>query len=155
MIDTNKIRQTAECKMVGTDLFVVDIKCSPSNEVELLIDSDSSVSIDSCIELSKEIEAQFDREVEDFELTVASAGIGQPLKVFRQYRKLIGKPVEVLLKSGIKIVGEMIEAAPESLTLSYSERVVVEGKKRKELVVTSKCVALDDIKSTKEFIDFK
>lgn len=155
MIDTNKIRQTAESKMVGTDLFVVDIKCSPSNEVELLIDSDSSVSIDSCIELSKEIEAQFDREIEDFELTVASAGIGQPLKVLRQYRKLIGKPVEVLLKSGVKIVGEMVEATPESLTLSYSERVAVEGKKRKELVVTNKCVTLDDIKSTKEFIDFK
>lgn len=157
MINIEKIRQIAETKLAESDLFVVDIKCTPGNEIELLIDSDGSVSIDSCIELSRAIEAEFDREAEDFELTVASAGIGQPLKVFRQYRKLIDKSVEVILKSGIKIVATLKDANEEkrTITLVYTEKVAVEGKKRKQEVERVVEYALDDIKSTVEYLDFK
>ena len=89
MIDCTKITEIANAKLVGTDLFVVDCTCSPANEVELLIDSDTSVGIETCVELSRAIEAEFDRDTEDFSLTVASAGIGSELKHLRQYRKLI------------------------------------------------------------------
>ena len=75
MIDCTKITEIANAKLVGTDLFVVDCTCSPANEVELLIDSDTSVGIETCVELSRAIEAEFDRDTEDFSLTVASAGI--------------------------------------------------------------------------------
>lgn len=155
MINPEKILNIA-CEHLGdSELFVVDVKVSSANEIELLIDSDTSVSIDSCIELSKIIEAQIERESEDFELTVASAGIGQPLKVFRQYKKLIGRPVEVVLKSGIKIVGQLKETTPESITIAYLEKVAVEGKKKKETIETTKEFMLCDVKSTVEVLDFK
>ena len=82
-------------------MFVVDVKVSPSDEVEVLIDSDSSVSIDACVALSRALEAELESESDDFALTVSSAGIGQSLRLLRQYRKLIGRPVEVVLRSGV------------------------------------------------------
>lgn len=85
-------------------MFVVGCTCTPGNEIELLIDSDTSVAIEACAELSRAVEAEFDRDEEDFSLTVASAGIGSELKSLRQYRKLIGGTVEVLLNSGIKML---------------------------------------------------
>lgn len=155
MIETKKIEEIASRHLEGTDMFVVGCSVTPMNEVELLIDSDSSVAIDSCVELSRAIEAEFDRDVEDFELTVASAGIGSELKCLRQYRKLIGKSVEVLLKSGIKILATLEEMTDESITLSYEEKQAVEGKKRKELVKVTHTYSFDEIKYTKEWLDFK
>ena len=76
MIDCKKIEEIATRRLEGTELFVVSCTATPSNEVELLIDSDTSVAIDACVALSRAIEAEFDRDVEDFGLTVASAGIG-------------------------------------------------------------------------------
>ncbi len=155
MIETKKIEEIASRHLEGTDMFVVGCSVTPMNEVELLIDSDSSVVIDSCVELSRAIEAEFDRDVEDFELTVASAGIGSELKCLRQYRKLIGKSVEVLLKSGIKVLATLEEMTDESITLSYEEKQAVEGKKRKELVKVTHTYSFDEIKYTKEWLDFK
>ena len=80
MIDCEKILAIADRELAGTDLFTVSCKCSPMNEVELLIDSDTHVTIERCVELSRKIEAEFDRYDEDFSLTVASAGIGSELK---------------------------------------------------------------------------
>lgn len=155
MIETQKIREVAEKFMEGSDLFVVDVKVTPGNDIELTIDSDTSVSIDTCVELSRAIEAEFDREEEDFSLMVASAGVGQPLKVFRQYRKLIGQPVEVVLKDGMKILAELRDATPESITLGYKEKVAVEGKKKKVEVEVVKTYGIDEVKTTKEYLDFK
>lgn len=155
MIEAQKIREIAELKLGDGELFVVDVKVSPAGEIELLIDSDGSVTIDDCVALSRAIEGEFDREAEDFALTVASSGIGQPLKVFRQYSKLIGKPVEVVLRSGVKLLAELRETTPESITIAWSEKVAVEGKKRKETVERSETYALADVKSTVEHLDFK
>ncbi|MCM1151539.1 MAG: ribosome assembly cofactor RimP [Alistipes sp.] len=155
MIDTQKIIETAARKLEGTEMFVVGCTCSPGNEIELLIDSDASVSIDACAELSRAIEAEFDRDAEDFSLTVASAGIGSELRCLRQYRKLVGKSVEVLLASGIKITARLDAADEESLTLSYEEKQAVEGKKRKQLVTVTRTYPFAEIKSTREFLDFK
>ena len=155
MIDIQKFRTIAESNLVDSELFVVDVKCSFSNEVEILIDSDTVVSIDKCIDLSRKVEAEFDRELEDFELTVASSGIGQPLKVFRQYKKLIGKEIEIVLKSGIKMVALLKDATEDCLTVVYTEKVAVEGKKRKQEVEKEVEYKLEDIKSTIEYLDFK
>lgn len=155
MIEIQKIREIADQYLVDSELFIVEIKCSPANEVEILIGSDTFVSIDKCMELSRKIDAEFDREIEDFELTVASSGIGQPLKVFRQYKKLIGKNVEIILKTGVKFVAELKNASKDSLTLVYTEKVAVEGKKRKQEVEREVEYQLEDIKSTIEYLDFK
>ena len=155
MIDIQKFRTVAETMLVDSELFIVDIKCSSSNEVEILIDSDVAVSIDKCIDLSRKIDGEFDREVEDYELTVASAGIGQPLKVFRQYKKLIGKSVEIVFKSGIKLVALLKDASPEAIVIVFNEKVAVDGKKRKQEVEREVEYRLEDIKSTIEYLDFK
>ena len=93
MIDAAHVREIAEAQMEGTDLFVVEVRVTPANEIVVTVDSDTQVGIDRCVELSRSIEEALDRDQEDFELTVMSAGIGQPLKYLRQYRKLIGSPV--------------------------------------------------------------
>lgn len=155
MIDATRVREIAETQMEGTDLFVVEVRVSPANEIVVTVDSDTQVGIDRCVELSRSIEGALDREQEDFELTVMSAGIGQPLKMLRQYRKLIGRPVEVILKDGGKIVGNLTDASESSIAVEYEKRVVVEGKKRKQLVTTRRELSLDEVKSTCEYLDFK
>ena len=72
-----------------------------------------------------------------------------------RYRKLIGKPVEVLLKSGVKILATLDEADQEGLTLSYEEKQAVEGKKRKQSVTVSRTHPFTEVKYTKEYLDFK
>ena len=155
MIDTKKITALAERMLADTDLFVVDCSCSPGNEVELTIDSDTSVGIDACASLSRAIEAEFDREEEDFSLTVMSAGIGSELRSLRQYRKLVGRSVEVLLANGVKILAKLDAVDEQGITLSYEEKQTVEGRKRKQLVTVSRTYPFAEIKYTKEWLDFK
>jgi len=155
MIDCGKIIEIAENHLKGTDMFVVGCTCSPADEVELTLDSDTSVDIDACVALSRAVEAAFDRDEEDFSLTVASAGIGSELKCLRQYRKLTGKSVEVLLADGTKILAVLDEADEEGVTLSYEEKQLVEGRKRRQTVHVTHRYRFDEIKYTKEWLDFK
>lgn len=155
MIDTLKITQIAERNLEGTDMFVVGCTCSPANEIELTIDSDSSVAIDACVTLSRAIEAELDRDEEDFSLTVMSAGIGSELRTLRQYRKLVGSSVEVLLTGGMKILARLEAADEQGITLSYEEKQSVEGKKRKQLVKVTRTYPFAEIRSTREWLDFK
>lgn len=155
MIDTKKIVEAVTRKLEGTDLFVVECTSTPGNEIELTIDSDTSVGIDACAELSRAVEAELDREEEDFSLTVMSAGIGSELRTLRQYRKLVGRSVEVLLTSGIKILAKLDEVSENDITLSYEEKQSVEGKKKKQLVTVTRTYPFAEIKSTKEWLDFK
>lgn len=136
-------------------MFVVGCTCTPANEVELTLDSDTSVAIDACVALSRTVEEAFDRDEEDFSLTVASAGIGSELRCLRQYRKLIGKSVEVLLSDGVKVLAVLDEADEEGITLSYEEKQTVEGRKRKQTVRVTRRYRFDEVKYTKEWLDFK
>ncbi len=156
MTDTKKIIEAAERHLEGTDLFVVECTSTPGNDIELTIDSDTSVGIDACAELSRAIEAELDREEEeDFSLTVMSAGIGSELRSLRQYRKLVGRPAEVLLTNGVKILAKLDEATEEGITLSYEEKQAVEGKKKKQLVTVTRTYPFSEVKWTKEWLDFK
>lgn len=155
MIDISLIQKIVAEKLESTDMFLVEIKQSPSNEIEVILDSDTSVGIDICIAVSRAVNDAFDRDQEDFELTVTSAGIGQPLKLLRQYRKLIGKEVDLVLKSGEKITATLTAAAENDIDVEYPEKVAVEGKKRKETVVRKRNFALSEIKTTREHLNFK
>ena len=155
MIDTKKIIEAAERNLQGTDMYVVGCTCTPGNDIELLIDSDTSVAIDACVRLSRSIEEELDRDEEDFSLTVASAGIGSELKSLRQYRKLVGNMVEVLLTSGIKVLAKLDAADDQGITLSYEEKQAVEGRNRKQLVTVTRRYGFGEIKSAREWLDFK
>ena len=155
MIEAQRVIEIAEKILADTDIFVVDCKTSPVGDIELLIDSDTAVKLDDCARINRAIEAELDREVEDYSLLVASAGIGSELKLLRQYRKILGGSVEVLLKDGIKILAKLDEANEEGITLSYEEKQIVEGKKRKQSVEVTKSYKWEEIKFVKEYLDFK
>ncbi|MBO7221019.1 MAG: ribosome assembly cofactor RimP [Alistipes sp.] len=154
-MDIKEITAVAEKALEGSDMFVVDCTIAPDNTIEIILDSDTRVSIDACAMLNHAIGEKFDRDVEDYSLTVASAGIGEPLKLVRQYKKLVGNSVEVLLKSGVKILATLDDVTEENITLSYDEAVVVEGKKKKQIQRTTHTYAYDEIKWTKEYLDYK
>jgi len=154
-MDIKELLAVAERALEGTDMFVVDCTITPDNTIDLILDSDTSVSIDTCAMLNRAIGEAFDRDEEDYSLTVASAGIGEPLKLVRQYRKLVGESVEVLLKSGIKILATLDDVTDEAITISYDEAVVVEGKKKKQMQRTSHTYSYDEIKWAKEWLDYK
>jgi ribosome maturation factor RimP len=158
MITKEDIIKVAEAAIEGTgdsNLFIVEVKALPGDEFEVYIDSDELVTVDDCIVVSHAIEQQFDRETDDFALTVSSAGIGQPLRVLRQYQKLAGRTAEVVLNNGMKILGTLEAADEDGITLSYPEKRSVEGKKRPEMVTITKTFAYSEVKSTKEYLDFK
>ena len=155
MIDVKLVTEIAERHLEGSDMYVVECKISPMGEIELLIDSDTAVKLEDCAALNRAIEAELDREVEDYSLMVASAGIGSELKLLRQYNKIIGSSVEVLLKDGIKLLAKLNSADEAGIAISYEEKQVVEGKKRKVTVEVTKTYAWQDIKYVKEYLDFK
>lgn len=155
MIDCQKIREVAESQLVGTDVFVIDCTCSSADEVELLVDSDTSVRLETCAALNRAINDALADDPADFSLTVASAGIGEELRCLRQYRKLVGRPVEVLLRSGVKILAVLVAVDENGITLTYEEKQTVEGRKRKQLVTVERSYGFDEVKYTKEYLDFK
>ena len=154
-MDIKEIIAVTERALEGTDMFVVDCTIAPDNTIDLVLDSDTSVSIDACAMINHAIGEAFDRDEEDYSLTVASAGIGEPLKLVRQYRKLVGESVEVLLKSGIKILATLDEVTDDAITISYDEAVVIEGKKKKQMQRTSHTYTFEEIKWAKEWLDYK
>ncbi len=154
-MDIKEIIAVTERALEGTDMFVVDCTIAPDNTIDLVLDSDTSVSIDACAMINHAIGEAFDRDEEDYSLTVASAGIGEPLKLVRQYRKLVGESVEVLLKSGIKILATLDEVTDDAITISYDEAIVVEGKKKKQMQRTSHTYTFEEIKWAKEWLDYK
>ena len=155
MIDVKTVTEIAERHLEGSDIYVVECKISPMGEIELLIDSDTAVKLEDCAALNRAIEAELDREVEDYSLMVASAGIGTELKLLRQYNKIIGSSVEVLLKDGIKLLAKLNSADETGIILSYEEKQAVEGKKRKVIVEVTKEYKWEEIKYVKEYLDFK
>ena len=155
MIDNKKVVEIAERHLAGSDMFVVECKVSPMGDIELLIDSDTAVKLEDCAALNRAIEAELDREVEDYSLMVASAGIGSELKQLRQYKKILGSSVEVLLKDGVKVLAKLNDANESGIQISYEEKQLVEGKKRKVTVEVTKDFAWEEIKYVKEYLDFK
>jgi ribosome maturation factor RimP len=153
MIEKGKIITLIEEKLTE-DQFIVEVEVSPANQISVLIDSEKGISIDDCVTISRQIEGNLDREEEDFELQVSSAGLGQPFKVFRQYTKNIGREIEVVLKDGQKMEGILKAVQETSFELESSKKEKVEGKKKKELVTSIHTIAFDEAKTVKNIIKF-
>ena len=142
-------------EIVARGCFIVDVSVSKDNDIILTIESEEgTIELDDCVSLSRYFETKFDREVEDYSLTVSSAGLDQPFKVFRQFVKAVGTKVEVLLKGGKKMVAVLEAADQESITLKYSAKEAVEGKKKKELVEHVDRYTMDQVNAVRPFIEF-
>lgn len=137
-------------------LFIVDLRISDTNVISLEIDSETGgVSIDDCVRVSRNIEHNLDREEQDFELSVSSAGLDKPLRVLKQYPKNIGRELKVKTVSGDKVEGVLTEADAEGIVLQTSRKERIEGKKKKELIVEDIPLKYADIKEAKVVISFK
>ena len=158
---TNKYMKISEIidaissEIVARGLYLVEVTVSKDNDVEVTIESEEGkVELEDCVAISRFFETQFDRETEDYSLTVTSAGLDQPFKVFKQFEKAVGKKVEVQLKGGKKMVAVLEAADQESITLKYSQKEAVEGKKKKEIVEHVDRFTMDQVNSVKPFIEF-
>ncbi len=155
MISKQKIEELVSQWLQGKDYFLVDIAISSDNKIVVEIDHADGVWIDDCVELSRFIEERLDRDEEDFELEVGSAGLGQPFKVEQQYQNHIGKEVEVMQADGKKVKGLLKAVDGRQFTVSVKEKVKVEGKKRPELQDVDHQYDMDEVKYTKYLISFK
>ena len=160
MINAKKIQILAEEFLEGTSAFLVDVKVASGNVIKIALENDDSTSITDCVELSRHIEGSFDREEEDFSLDVGSPGLDQPLKVLRQYLKVIGKQIAVNPIEGKKIEGELVSVEEEegelkSLVLKTREKKRIEGRKAKEWVDEEHQFQAGEIEWTKVIISFK
>ncbi|MDR1814083.1 MAG: ribosome assembly cofactor RimP [Tannerella sp.] len=154
MIDKQLIISTVEEKLKGTNYFLIDVSVTPDNVISVEIDSDDFVYIDDCADVSRYIEAHLDRDKEDYELEVGSAGITAPFKHFRQYVKNIGKEVEMELKTGVKLTGILKNADADGAVLTVPKKVKTEGSRRKTVVNEDVTFNYNEIKQTKYLIRF-
>ena len=130
MIDINELRTFVEERLKDTEYFLTDLKITPANEITVEIDSMSPGDIEKCVELTRAIEEAFDRDVEDYELEVGTAGLTSPLKVRRQYDKYIGRDLEVLTTDGRKLHGMLRSADDDGIILTVEQKVKKEGQKK-------------------------
>lgn len=154
MISKAKVTEIVNEWLAEKEYFLVDVSVSADNCVSVEIDHAEGVWIEDCVLLSRHIEANLDRDVEDYELEVGSAGIGQPFKVLRQYINHIGKEVEVLAKDGKKYRGIMARADETEFAVTVQVKEKPEGAKRPVLVDKEYAWRYEDVKYTKYLIKF-
>ena len=154
-MNVSEIIDAIGSEIVARNCYIVDVTISKDNDVEVTIESEEgTVELDDCVAISRYFESKFDREKEDYSLTVTSAGLDQPFKVLKQYQKAVGKKVEVMLKGGKKMVATLTAADEESITLSYTAKEAVEGKKKKEFVEHNDTYTMDQVNSVRPHIEF-
>jgi ribosome maturation factor RimP len=135
-------------------VFLVDLKVSADKSIKVILDGDEEVNIKDCINISRAIEVSLDRDEEDFSLEVASAGVGSPLKLARQYYKNLGRKMEVISTNGLKFEGELIHVKEDSIALQWKQREPKPIGKGKVTVTKNKTLMFDEISQTKVMTKF-
>lgn len=136
------------------DLFLIDLKISAGDYITVILDGDNGVSLQDCLDASRAIEFNMDREEHDFSLQVMSAGLSEPLASLRQFAKNIGREIEVLLNNSEKIEGELAKADEEKITLILRYRKPKEIGKGKVDVEEEKEIPYSEIKKALVTIKF-
>lgn len=155
MISKDYINTLVEEKIAEMPYFIVDITVSSSNVIRVEIDGDKGVNINDCVQISRHIENNLDREAEDFELTVSSAGMDQPFKILRQYQRYLNREVSIKKLSGEKMTGRLLKATEDEVIIEQSRKERIEGKKKKQTIVEEIVLPMNEIKETKVVISFK
>lgn len=150
MIKADEIEKKVIEYLQGTDIFVVDIKVKAGNNITILLDRDSTgIKIEDCVAVTRHIESNYDRDTEDYNLVVSSAGIGQPLKLLRQYIKIIGKEVDITFTDKTTLKATLIAADEEKISVKIVTKV------KKEIIEQVKEIPFSLINNVKEVISFK
>lgn len=136
------------------ELFLIDFTISPDFKISVVIDGDNGVTLQDCIDVSRSIEHNLDREEQDFSLEVASAGATTPMKFPRQYQKNIGRTLEVTSNDDTKIEAKLIDANNEAIKLEWKAREPKKVGKGKETVVKTAEIPYISIKKAVVVISF-
>lgn len=155
MINKETVKTLANEWLKDKEYFLVDVEVTPDDRIVVEIDHKDGVWIEDCAELSRYIEEHLNRDEEDYELEVGSAGLGQPFKVIQQYINCIGEEVEVLPKDGKKVTGILKSVDEPNFTVTIKEKKRLEGQKRPQLVETDVTFDISDVKYTKYVLNFK
>jgi ribosome maturation factor RimP len=150
MITEKQITSLVEEFVRDTGLFLVDLNIRTGNRIAVFIDGDNGITVDDCRAVNHFLEEKLDRETNDFDLTVSSAGADRPLKFPRQYKKNVGKELEILCETGEKLTGIVISADEQGIVIRTSET-----KSKKESAGTTLELPFSGIKSAKPVISFK
>ena len=150
MISKQKVTELALEKIKELDYFLVDVKISATNEITVLFDKNDGVVIDDCLKVSRYIESNLDRDIENYQLTVCSPGIDKPFLVREQFIKNIGRDIKLKTLNGKTYKVTLV---------SYEDILILETKtkqkKKKELLIEKIEIPLDSIKETKLILKFK
>lgn len=155
MISEKRVRELVDEWADDGPAFLVDLKISAANQIAVFIDSDNGMTIQECAKLSRHVESELDREVEDFELSVSTPGLDQPLKVRRQYQKNVGREVKVRLKDESSLKGELIGVEQTEIVVKTRSKERIEGRKAKQWVEKEHRLPFEDIVETRIVISFK
>ncbi len=126
------------------DLFLIDLTITDSYKIIVTLDGDNGVQLQDCINISRAIEHNLDREEQDFSLEVASAGVSAPLKLVRQFKKNIGRTLKVRTANQT-IEALLVDASEQDITLEWSSREPKKIGKGKETVLHNEKIAYGDI----------
>lgn len=154
MITKERIQKLIDEKLEGTDFFVVSLEVLPGNKIQVEMDGDNGFPISECVNFSRQIEHNLDREEEDFSLNVGSPGLTKPFKVQRQYAKNVGRNVKVKCADGTAVKGELLSVSNEGIVVKTTRKERVEGKKKKVEIVEEVSLSQVDILETKLVLDF-
>jgi ribosome maturation factor RimP len=152
-------RMTEEILSEEPVYFLVDLRIKPTNNVKVFLDGDSGITIEKCVQVNRKLYRKLEEAAfypdGDFSLEVSSAGLDEPLKLLRQYKKNIGRLVEVQLQDGTQKEGQLMDVNEEGIVLEVSSGKPSNGKlpsKKKE--ISSHSFLFNNIKSTKIQIVF-
>ena len=147
------LKAAAEEYAEGNGLFVVSVAISADNDVDVTIDADDrDVTLDDCVGMTEFIQTRVDRDVEDYALTIGSAGLTAPFKVLRQWKKAVGTEIQLTRKSGSRVNATLLAADGDGVEISFLQKAEGKGAKAKETVTER--LAYEDIKTAKPIIKF-
>ncbi len=155
-MDKNLIIKTIEPAVKDRGCFIVDVTLSKDNDVTLTIEKETGdVDLEDCVALNDAFLAAFDKDAEDYSLTVSSAGLDQPFKVRGQFVKATGSKVVVLLKGGRKLTGILTGSDDDGISLRHITMEIPEGKKKKVAVEREDRIEFSEINSVTPHVEFK
>lgn len=149
MITEKQLTEIISGHLRGTAIFPVDVFIKTGNRIMVFIDGDSGVTIDDCKALNRFIESQLDREAEDYDLTVSTAGADRPLKYPRQYAKHTGRELEVTAADGRQVTGILVRTDETGIELEHAPKSKKEPKKENTVLT------YDKIKEATVILKFK
>lgn len=152
MIKEKQVQKLTEQELKGTDKFIVELSVKAGNRIMVFIDSDSEVSVDDCVVLSRALEEKLNRDEEDFDLMVSSSGLDQPFRQIRQYKKYCGRAVKIELEEGSKFEAMLEKVDDEGITV---KKLIRKQKSKPSQEGPEMRLNFSEIKETKPAVQFK